>query len=414
MPVDFDNLADVEAEDGEGDGRPFPTLADRWADGLLDKALDPDKVLLQVEDAGLGRWLDRTLGGGLQPGNIVGLVSAGAGAGKTAFVHQLADGLAKHNAEAVAGAAGSGRRATVWPVVLVTEMRAEDLTIRTLSREAEVPGALLRAPKSWAGRQYEPGPDGRIPARDGKELNAGQVAIERAREAAARFRPAADFLTIADRTTPLGEYPVSTLERQALRAADRWEERGADVPGVVLVIDPLHRLGAQTEDTAELGAVLETVLNITHRNGFVTLFTSDTTKNAVELRTETASSTAATLEQRAELAFRGSYQLLHIPDFAFALRALNPEREEEAGAIPAEYFERERGGSPAWATVYADVVTPKLRWGKPGELPGFWYDRAIFRFEPIDRATAHGAAVAGRFSSGKGRGGGLKKLTGTG
>lgn len=371
------------------------TLALRWREGALDAALDSTRPLLRLEDAGLGSWLDRTLGGGVQPGNMIGLVSAGAGTGKTAFAHQMADGFAKHSAAALEGAAGSGHRPVVVPVLFVTEMQVRDLTIRSLSREAGVRGSLLRAPNSRAGRMVTPKDQASVIAAldtyrqtdPPQKATDGELALWAARETAARMKPAAEFLTPLDRTARIGTgvAAVRKIHQQAERIRASWEAV-ADVAAVVIMVDPLHRLlDPSLEETAGLGDALGELLSISHAEGYITLFTSDTTKAAVGLRHGSVETTGP-LEQQAELAFRGSYQLLHIPDFAYALRALDPDNEQQAGQMKgpgADAFFRRDDHNPGWASVYADLISPKLRWGKVGELPAYWYDRALFRFTPI-------------------------------
>ena len=50
---------------------------------------------------GLGDLFNRSLGGGMCPGYMIAIGAAHAGAGKTAFVMQLADGLALRTSEMI-------------------------------------------------------------------------------------------------------------------------------------------------------------------------------------------------------------------------------------------------------------------------------------------------------------------------
>lgn len=395
-----DEPAQRDPESPDADRERLKNVRERWEEGLLDQALDPDKTLIQVEDAGMGGWLDAALGGGLQPGNLVGLVSAGAGGGKTAFVHQLADGFGKASAKAVAGAAGSGQKPVVTPILYVTEMRDEDLTIRSLAREAGVQGKLLRAPNSRLGHQYTPSAQEGVLARlsgngasPPARLQDGAFALWAARQVAEQMKASMEFITILDRRQPLHGHPIMALREHVGRIRETWEKKGYEVAAVILVVDPLHRLSPATEETAELGAVASDLLDLTHGEGLVTLFTSDTTKAAVDLR-NAGESGGSTLEQQGELAFRGSYQLVHMPDFALALRTLDPDREEHEQQIRkakeksgVDFFERPESDS-TWGTVYADLISPKLRWNKVGDRPAFWFDGALFRFVPIPRHRA--------------------------
>lgn len=365
---------DPEAPDAD-QHRPPDTVADLWQQGLLDEVLDPDKKLVQLEGAGMGIWLDQVLGGGLQAGNMVGFGAAGAGAGKTAFIHQVADGVAKAGAEALESAAGAAfGKPEVIPVVHVTEMHRRDVTLRSLARESERPGWLLRAPNSREGRQHLPG-----------GVTMGTEALQAARLAAAALMPAMKLTTLLDRRArvPSGTTGVAEIGRRTAQVRKHWEEQGAIVPTVMLVVDPLHRLlDPSREEVSGLGEVLSALLDLTHEQGLLSWVTSDTTKRAVDERGKEVKN--EDLEQQAELAFRGSYQLMHMPDFAFALRTLRPDVEDHANKITyPEFFEREE--KTAWSTVYSELLSPKLRWWETGNRPAFWYDRALFRFVPMKR-----------------------------
>lgn len=385
-PTGGAKIRPLTAPEGAADAdqlRP-PSLAELWDAGLLDRALDPEKPLFQLGAIGLGPQLDRLLGGGLQPGNMAGFVSAGAGIGKTAFLHQLADGLAEQSAATLAG----GEEApSVTPVLFVTEMRAEDLTLRSLARQSEQPGFLLRAPGGFEGSRQLP-----------EGGTVGEDALERARAAAATFGDAARFLYVLDRRATFGNAgPIADLQQRARAIREYWEGQGCAVPAVVLIVDPIHRL-LETRAADETGAIADTLrelLDVTHAPGeeLVTLFSSDTTKGAAAGR----GGDAEKREEATEQAFRGSYQFLHVPDFALGLWTLDPFKS--ADGIPGPYFDRP--GMPAgwqlntssgqrdahpWRTVFAEVVTSKTRWSEVGTRPAYWLDRALFRFVPLEGA----------------------------
>lgn len=353
---------------------PPPTLAHHWFDrSLVQGVLESRKPLIAMDGAGLGTWFDQVLGGGIQPGEVMAIGSAGAGVGKTAFVHQMADGWAKASAAALANGDGT-RRPKVTPVIYVTEMAVRALTIRTLAREGEVPGRILRAPAHFP-------------------FEAPQ-AFDRATRAASAFRDAAQFITPIDRSVAVGhgQSAVQTLGHYAERIRDQWS-KSADVQAIVLAVDPLHRLLApDMDETSGLTEILGAVLAETQARDLVTIFTSDTTKSAAGARNNGSGDSAPDLEQSAEQAFRGNYQLLHIPDHVLAVRTLDPEKAaHEALFAPfREAYKTRLGVQPAeWATVFADLPTPKLRWGKVGDRPAFWFDRALFRFTPMERPAKH-------------------------
>lgn len=382
--------------------RALPTLAEQWAaGGLVADILDNRRPLLRCEHAGLGSWLDDVLGGGLAHGETMAVGAAGAGVGKTALVHQLADGWAKWSAANLDASAGSGTRAAVVPVVYVTEMGVRHLTIRTLAREAAVPGKLLRAPAHYG--------------------QTGDQAVRAALAVSGSLCKMAEFVTPIDRTVNVGAgvAAVNALRVHLERVRERWQER-ADVLATVLVIDPVHRLlDSSVDETRGLADVLGALLSVTQQAGLVTILTSDTTKSAAGQRNgdKKEGETAADddMEARAEQAFRGSYQLMHVPDHVLMLDALDPTRpahREKIDKSPVSAaFTAGRGETrDEWATVFAHLPSPKLRWGKVGDRPSYWYDRALFRFVPIsrpglDRATPADSAddLLGRSTIGRRR-----------
>jgi len=335
----------------DADRERIPNLAELWERGLLEEALDPNRQLIP---SGMGSAFNKILGGGFMPGNLLGFVSAGAGTGKTAFLHQLADEWAKASAAALA----TGDK--VRPVVFVSEMLARDLTLRSLSRLSGEPGWLLRNPKGGGFL--------------GTGISRGIQALQDARVCADAFKPAAAFLTVVDRRTKVGG--VEDLRRLCGAVREEWRAKGAEVETVLLIVDPIHRIldTQYQEETPALGDAVGRLLDVTHQEELVTIFASDTTKSAAGggLR-EGKNDDGLSLEQAAEQSFRGSYQLLHLPDYALALRVY-PGVQYPPGVrdevIPPE----------EWATRYAEIITPKLRWGEVGSRPGFWYDRALFRF----------------------------------
>jgi hypothetical protein len=375
----YDVPAEVRGPDAHDDTK-FPTLAEHWgARGLVQDILDNRRPLLRCADAGLGDWLDSVLGGGLAQGETLAVGAAGAGIGKTALVHQLADGWADWSARNLAGAAGSGRRASVVPVLYVTEMGVRTLSIRSMARLAEVPGNLLRAPAHYGQR--------------------GTEAAQKAAAISGKLCAMGEFITPVDRTVHVdsGVSAVGTLGRQLERIREKWSAT-ADITAAVLVLDPVHRLlDASKDETGGLSEVLGALLSLTQSAGLVTILTSDTTKSAASTRNGTGAPSdkpeVDDLEAQAEQAFRGSYQLMHVPDHVVMLRALDPKpgqpggqpaRDKIAASPVGPAFNAGRGTMrDEWATVFADLPSPKLRWGKVGDRPSYFYDRALFRFTPI-------------------------------
>ena len=216
----------VERQSVNGEPPP-PSLADIWRNSL-GSFLDPDPFILRPSDAGMGRDLDRLLGGGLTPGQTASIVSLGAGVGKTALVHQFADHVAEASAESYLRGLEQDVRPAVVPVVFVSEMTVRDLTLRSFARQTGVEGYLLRDPQ---------GPKGCRPLADG--LTEGEGALVRAEAAAKGFEDAARFLTPIDRRTRV---TIPELEEAVRRVRAHWRREGAVVPAVLVVVDPVHWL----------------------------------------------------------------------------------------------------------------------------------------------------------------------------
>ena len=90
---------------------------------------------------GWGSALNDLLGGGVCPGYFIAVGAAYAGAGKTAWVMQIADGLALRNVELLR----SGAPGPLTPVIICSEMAPKALTWRSLARWTGCPAHLFRA-----------------------------------------------------------------------------------------------------------------------------------------------------------------------------------------------------------------------------------------------------------------------------
>jgi hypothetical protein len=348
------------------DSSPPPTLAETWEEHLHAHFLNPKRFILRLATAGLGGSLDRILGGGLTLHQTVAFVSAGAGVGKTAYLHQLADGIAEANAAEYVHALEHGRDPVVVPVLFVSEMTTGDLTLRGLARQAGVEGYLLRDPRGERGSR---------PFTDG--LTYGEDALRRARAAAGAFQEAARFLTIVDKRTTT---TVADLEEAVRRIRRAWEDAACIVSAVVVIIDPIHRLIDPTRSEVEgLGHLLPAINGLAHRQDAIVLYSSDTTKLAAASRSSvSAKERADELADAIEAAFRGSYQLLHLPDFALGLITVRSDDE----SLPES--ERARLSFEPKGTLYAEIGSAKSRWESRGLRAAYLFDPALFRF----RATA--------------------------
>ena len=361
-----------EGSEGGSPSLRLKSLAERW-DFELEDFLDPNPFLLRPSEAGMGPDLDRQLGGGLSPGQTVALVSAGAGVGKTALLHQFVDGVADRNAEVYLRASERDTEPEIVPVVLVSEMTVRDLTIRSLARRAGVEGTILRDPK---------GPLGCRPLLDG--LTYGQDALAQARDAAEKAREAALFIVPVEKGVQI---TAETLGEVAQEARRSWESQGCQVPTVLLVVDPLHRILDPTRPEVEsTGMALQALMGIAQRERAIVLFSSDTTKAAAAGRgTLGSQAKEQVLAQQVEAAFRGSYQLLHIPDVALGLVTL---RADDEGLSDED---RRRLELEPEGTIYAEVINAKSRWDKSGRRAAYFLDPAMFRYRPTTSRAMPGA-----------------------
>lgn len=334
-----------------------PTLAEAWT-GDLESYLDPDPFLIRPSAAGMGRELDRMLGGGLTVGQTVALGSRAAGGGKTAWLHQLADGIAE------ASAASTEARRVATPVVFISEMTVRDLTIRALARRAGVEGYLLRDPR---------GPKGSEPLAG--ELTRGQNALELALRAAYHWRTAAEHMTVLDRRARVQIRDLAELVR---RVRTGWEERGVEVPIVVLIVDPIHRLLDPSRSEVEgLSLALTACMDVAQDQRAVVLFTSDTTFAAASARSTVGGlKRSEEVANATEMSFRGSYQLVHLPDVALGLLTMRAD-DEHLEAEDASRLAREPEG-----TQYAEISSGKARWEDRGLRAAYLWDPAMFRFRP--------------------------------
>jgi DnaB helicase-like protein len=292
------------------------------------------------EGHGVGYELNRAIGGGICRGFIMAVGASAAGTGKTAFVMQIADGLAFRTAELMQDAHSVG---PLTPIVVVSEMHAEALTWRSLARVLSVPYRVFRAGASaWKAEQVE---DLETIRKDVQNaLNGDLGDARRWVRVVKRGRMGGGQLVAAIRK-------VAKLWKQELEQA-----HGREVLPVV-VLDPIQRFlepgQPEIEGQSRLAELLE---EAALEDGLIVMVTSDTSKAA-------ATTAPRKGERPDEVAavFRGSYKLLHAVDCALVLRRAK-QAKWSAGRIEME------------------VVLAKNRWGSLDNVP-FWYDPAHSRFE---------------------------------
>ncbi len=284
------------------------------------------------EGHGMGEMFDKTTGGGLAPGSLVGIGAAGTGAGKTALLMQALDGLALRSA-----IAADDPEATVplTPVAIFSEMAADDLEVRTLGRLLDVSGTVFAAGRSarrwhkwaWVDDQFN--------------------------RAATLMQPAGTYHRLAawQRYTRAGSCAGPSFVRAAEAAVSTWvEEIAAQYPGreivPVLAIDPVNSFlpldgRSEVETLGELTALLD---ELADRRRWICAFTAETNKtSAVSAGNGNTGGTAAAV-------FRGTMQLLHRCDLALVLEAGEPDPD---GVRPVTLtFDKNRTGRTGVTTAF--------------------------------------------------------------
>lgn len=285
------------------------------------RALTEDRA--HATGHGLGYELDRALGG-IGPGYLLGVAAASAKAGKTALIHQLADGCAMRSADLLLNDSKPG---PVTPVVMLSEMTARDLTWRTLARWTGHPASWFRAGKSaidLAGGDSER--VAQMWAEAERLLSPGDSVNAVARE---RFSRVYD---------PRGDKGEALLG--GLRVlVEAWREdlaqdprlRGREVWPVVMV-DPIQRHTDKSKGPVEAMDTFADQLNdVARANGWIVLITSDATKNSAMGGTRGTADKPVSPEEEGAAAFRGSYTLQHALDAALYLRAAPDAAERTDG-----------------------------------------------------------------------------------
>jgi hypothetical protein len=285
---------------------------------------------------GLGDDLDRVLGGGLNIGDLVAIGAAGAGAGKTAFEMQIADGLALRSEELVR----SGRPGVLTPMLIVSELSPEELAFRTIGRLANVAHSILLAGRSAERFHGAEEVDAAFSSAE-KLLRGPLSALPRWQLVMRPHENRAEFMA------EVGGIMKSLKERTASAYPDRqvWP---------VLIVDPIQRWqDPGVSEVEALNQLAEDLDASADREKWIAILTSDTNKNAAT--GETTSGVGA---------FRGSMKLQHACDVVLLLDGGEPVTDP---------------GTPRAATV--DVL--KTRRGPAGARVSFsWFAGRGLRFEP--------------------------------
>ena len=309
-----------------------PTMADAysWEDFLADSNRELVSVADLPQQSGLGEPLNDLLGGGLRAGQMVLIGARSAGAGKTAFLMQLADGLAARTAELVA----SGEPGPLTPVVIVSEMTPGDLTVRSVARWTKTDNRIFRD-KKRGGRNLA--------------LQSAQAALEgglgRARRYQRFLRVPAEGPDLVDQINGIVR---AWREQRGLAGREVWP---------VVAIDPVQRNAGGENAIDGLDALSKAIRIMKNDHGFIVLLTSDT--NTASARGQNRGGDA---QQNAAAAIRGSYNLSHEVDVGMVLG----RREWAEGEQPV---------------IEVDVY--KNRWGTASPDPAA---TVVFDWEPAHLA----------------------------
>lgn len=320
---------------------------------LADLDADRRRELLSLADLPLGHgWgltLDRYLGGGLGPGDVVGLGASAAGAGKTALVMQLADGLALRSANLAETAHGG----PLTPMLLLSEMDPKALARRTLGRLAGAPAWYFRSGVAALGSKH-----------------AAAKAEAAYSKASQLLQPGGLFPRLAAwQRTARPDARGAVMLHQIAEAVESFRaEVVARFPGrevwPVVVIDPIQRWqDGATSEVEALNVLAEEVDALADRHGWIVFLTSDTNKAAAVGREEKDRDPANL--------FRGSYKLFHACDVVLTstpepFDASQPHRKVEVGIAKNRNgrsgtvtFEWDAAGSGLFSAIdVVEIVKP--------------------------------------------------------
>lgn len=292
-----------------------PPFAAPHAYSLADLEADRSRTLVSVADLphghGLGDVLNRRLGGGLAPGDLVAIGASRAGSGKTAFLMQLADGLALRCAGTAAG--------PLTPVTVVSEMDAATLARRTLGRLCGVPARLFRS--------------GRASGEHRETVEAAYATARAELREGGRFNAMRPWMHLA-RPDTRGMNAINALAE----SVNDWRDvlatshPGRDVIPIV-VVDPIQRWqDPELNEVESLNVLAEALDTLADAHGWIVMLTSDTNKEQAK-GTETSNAGA----------FRGSYRLMHAADVAVVMRPGTYDEEKRQTVVDVE-LEKNRNG----------------------------------------------------------------------
>lgn len=319
-----------------------------------------------LDGHGMGKPFSKAMGDGLRPGEMIAIGAAAAGAGKTAWLMQLVDGLALRNERVLAGEEATWGK-VLTPVLVASEMSIEALTWRSLARWTGHPSTIFRGGKTL-----------RESPRTKSEASQAWAAARAALASSASLGASRTWLRLVN-ATHVGallagkEGNPRALVFELERIVEAWRDQLAKkhpsrevVP--IVVLDPTQRYQGGDDAVEALNELSRSLCTSTVEKRWITLVTSDTNKNAATGKDGDKMSDS----EGATAAFRGSYNLMHEVTAAFILRP------SKAIVLPKD--EQEKG------VRVVEAVFAKQRWGsaaQPG--PHFLFDGPTMRFFPMTR-----------------------------
>lgn len=360
---------------GEGEPSPVPEAHKRRPIGELYQCsrLDEQRKRHPIELARLPGWpssqltgaghgwgeeLDKAVGGGLMPGELIAVGAQAAGSGKTAFVAQVAWGCALATAKMLTGEHGPWSKNPLMPVIIFSEMSPQELVWRQLGRWVGAAGTEFR---KGASSDNKSAWDDAL-----KAWRTGPLAE------AARWLEVFGDEQLSPGGVPLDAHNRIIHLREAIGRTRRELEDEAKAAGVtrpivpLLVVDPIQRLAPSSENEIEaLNMTSRALRSLAQEDGeeLVVIVTSDTNK-----RSATGEDTSGAGS------FRGSYQLIHEASAAFVLspNMVEGEDEKKTERERCSTFDDPKGKSGRVINVHL----VKSRWGDAGAKVSLVWDPA--------------------------------------
>jgi hypothetical protein len=304
------------------------------------------------EGQGVGEVFDEATGGGLAPGSTIGIGAAGTGAGKSALLMQVLDGLALRCAAIVENPEAT---LPLTPVAIYSEMPSDMLENRTLGRLVGVSGHIFAA------------------GRSARRFHAKSWVDDHFDRAAAVMAPGGAYHQIAtwQRFTRAGKLAGPSLVRVIEQDVSAWVEElrrahpGRDIVPIV-ALDPIDSFLSTDDRRSEIermGEMIALMDELADRRGWIVIITVDTNKTSA---IEGFSGTAGASGSLAAKVFRGTMALLHRLDLALVF---DPGKEDAGGV---------------WE---ASLLIDKNRTGPSGISIGLrWHKKTGLRFVPDTKA----------------------------